>query len=52
MYLIDGDDLYEVEESDVELEADGSGFWVCDSDDGSESFYDFCELDEEEYDFE
>lgn len=47
MFLIDGDDLYEIDES--ECEEDGDGVWVADED-GSESFYEYCELDLEEYD--
>lgn len=51
MYLIDGEDLYEVDESDCEFE--GNGFWLLASDDESEEeFYELCEADEAEYDFE
>jgi hypothetical protein len=49
MFLIDGDDLYECDESDCDEEADGSGCWVPEGD-GSETFYEYCELDLEEYD--
>lgn len=47
MYLIDGDDLYEIDESECDLEADGA--WVAE-DDGSETFYEFCDLDLNDYD--
>lgn len=45
MYLIDGDDLYEVDESDCDVEADG--FWY--GDEGEETFYEFCDLDLDDY---
>ncbi len=51
MFLIDGDDLFEIDESECTEDADGSGVWV-DSEDGSgdELFYEYCELDENDYD--
>lgn len=43
MYLYDEDGLrYEVEADDVELEADGSGFWLLNEDGEDEDFYEFC----------
>lgn len=53
MYLIDGDDLYEVDASECEEDESGEGVWVAD-DDGSdsESFYEYCEIDLDDYDLD
>lgn len=43
--ILDGDDLYEVSDEDVEYEQDGSGFWLLASEDeDSEDFYEFCDV--------
>ena len=41
MYALVDDILYEVDESEVELE--GNGFWLCFEDEDEDSFYEFDE---------
>lgn len=44
MFLYDEDGLrYEVDEADVELEPDGSGFWLLTENGEDEEFYVFCD---------
>lgn len=44
MFLYEDGLRYEVADEDVELEADGSGFWfLAAEDEDSEEFYEFCD---------
>lgn len=49
MYLLVDDELFEVDESECDLEPDGSGVWFAFEDEDEESFYEFCEVDPDEY---
>lgn len=46
VFLLDGDDVFEIPADDVELEADGSGFWLLAADgEDEEEFYEFCDVE-------
>lgn len=47
MYVLIGDGLFEVDEADVEL--DEGGFWLAFEDEDEESFYEFCDVDPDEF---
>lgn len=47
MYVLIDEELFEVEEEDCELEADG--FWLAFDGEDEESFYEYCEVDADEY---
>lgn len=50
VFIVEGDELFEVEVADEDVEADG--FWL-DSDEADEQdFYEFCEIDLDDYDLE
>jgi hypothetical protein len=46
MLVYDGDDCYEVDDADCELEADG--FWLCFDEDYVDEFFEYCDDDSDE----
>lgn len=47
MYVLIDDELFEVDEADVEL--DEGGFWLAFEGEDEESFYEFCDVDPDEF---
>jgi len=47
MYALIDDELFEVDEADVEL--DEGGFWLAFEGEDEESFYEFCDVDPDEF---
>jgi hypothetical protein len=47
LYALIDDELFEVDEADVEL--DEGGFWLAFEGEDEESFYEFCDIDENEF---
>jgi hypothetical protein len=47
MYVLIEDELFEVDEADVEVE--GDGFWLAFEGEDEESFHEFCDVDPDEF---
>lgn len=50
LLIVEGDELFEIEADECDVEADG--FWLDDESDDSQTFYEFCEVDLDDYDLE
>lgn len=46
--ILEGDEVFEIDEADVEYEPDGSGFWLLAAEgEDSDEFYELCDVEYE-----